>query len=87
MFLVINETNQQHCFPFSKSIGCGIGYGYLHRIPVPDTTKPLKPPIIAPTTAGVGGFSEVCQYFTGRIFMISETTQSKIDVTKCKSTS
>lgn len=41
------------------SIGCGIGYGYLHRIPVPDTTKPLKPPIVAPTTAGMSGFSEV----------------------------
>ena len=41
------------------SIGCGIGYGYLHRIPIPDTTKPLKPPIVNPTTAGAGGFSDV----------------------------
>lgn len=42
------------------SIGCGIGYGYLHRIPVPDVTKPLKPPIIATTTAGIAaGFSEI----------------------------
>lgn len=39
------------------SIGCGIGYGYLHRIPVPDTSVPLKPPMVAPTT--VGGFSEI----------------------------
>ena len=39
------------------SIGCGIGYGYLHRIPVPDSSVPLKPPMVAPTTAG--GFSEV----------------------------
>lgn len=41
------------------SIGCGIGYGYLHRIPVPDNTVPLKPPMIAPSTAGAGGFSEI----------------------------
>jgi len=41
------------------SIGCGIGYGYLHRIPVPDTTKPLKPPMVNATTAGVGGFSDI----------------------------
>ena len=42
----------------SYSIGCGIGYGYLHRIPVPDTTKPLKPPMGAPA-APMSGFSEV----------------------------
>jgi len=40
------------------SIGCGIGYGYLHRIPVPDTTKPLKPPMTT-SAAPVAGFSEV----------------------------
>jgi len=41
------------------SIGCGIGYGLLHRIPVPDQTVPLKPPMVAPSTAGIGGFSEI----------------------------
>jgi len=41
------------------SIGCGIGYGYLHRIPVPDTTKPLKQPISTPAAASISGFSEV----------------------------
>jgi len=40
------------------SIGCGIGYGYLHRIPVPDTTKPLKPPMTT-SAAPIAGFSEV----------------------------
>jgi len=40
------------------SIGCGIGYGYLHRIPVPDQTKPLKPPM-ATSSPPVPGFSEV----------------------------
>lgn len=41
------------------SIGCGIGYGYLHRIPVPDATMPLKPQMVAPSTAGMAGFSEI----------------------------
>ena len=41
------------------SIGCGIGYGYLHRIPVPDDTKPLKPPIAATATTEISGFSEI----------------------------
>ncbi|XP_065655795.1 Golgi reassembly-stacking protein 2 isoform X2 [Hydra vulgaris] len=41
------------------SIGCGIGYGYLHRIPIPDVTKSLHPPFIAPTTVSATGFSEV----------------------------
>lgn len=41
------------------SIGCGIGYGYLHRIPVPDTTKPLKQPLVTPAAAAMSGFSEV----------------------------
>jgi len=40
------------------SIGCGIGYGYLHRIPVPDQSKPLKPPMTT-SSAPVPGFSEV----------------------------
>jgi len=41
------------------SMGCGIGYGYLHRIPVPDETKPPQPPHINASTAGVAGFSEI----------------------------
>lgn len=38
-------------------IGCGIGYGLLHRIPVPDLSVPLKPPMVAPSATG--GFSEI----------------------------
>jgi len=39
------------------SMGCGIGYGYLHRIPVPDTTQALKPPLLGSTS--LPGFSEI----------------------------
>lgn len=40
-----------------SSIGCGIGYGYLHRIPLRDEAhRPKEPPI---TTPASDGFSEV----------------------------
>eukprot|EP00795_Rhopilema_esculentum_P013648 gene13648-4547_t len=40
------------------SLGCGIGYGYLHRIPVCDESSKMSPPII-PTSQTEGGFTEV----------------------------
>ena len=42
------------------SIGCGIGYGYLHRIPLRDEAhRPKEAPVITPAP---DGFSEV-KYF------------------------
>jgi hypothetical protein len=39
------------------SIGCGIGYGYLHRIPLRDEAhRPKEAPVITPAP---DGFSEV----------------------------
>ncbi|XP_028393508.1 Golgi reassembly-stacking protein 2-like [Dendronephthya gigantea] len=41
------------------SIGCGIGYGYLHRIPLRDeANRPKDVPVITPASAS-DGFSEV----------------------------
>eukprot|EP00794_Sanderia_malayensis_P017434 gene17434-19178_t len=40
------------------SLGCGIGYGYLHRIPVRDDESKPSPPIM-PVASSEGGFSEV----------------------------
>lgn len=40
------------------SLGCGIGYGYLHRIPIRDDSEKLNPATI-PTSHPEGGFSEV----------------------------
>lgn len=40
-----------------RSIGCGIGYGYLHRIPLRDEAHRSKEaPVITPAS---DGFSEV----------------------------
>ncbi len=42
------------------SIGCGIGYGYLHRIPLRDEAhRPKEAPVITPAP---DGFSEVQCY-------------------------
>lgn len=42
-----------HCY----SIGCGIGYGYLHRIPLRDeANRPKEAAVIKPAA---DGFSEV----------------------------
>lgn len=53
------------------SLGCGIGYGYLHRIPAKkavDSEKPRDPELGGPTdvtdgsaTAPVEGYSDVCE--------------------------
>jgi len=40
------------------SLGCGIGYGYLHRIPIRDENEKLNPPVM-PVSNTEGGFSEV----------------------------
>ena len=42
------------CFP--SSLGCGIGYGYLHRIPIKDQHEAPIQPKAAP---GTDGFSDV----------------------------
>ena len=39
------------------SMGCGIGFGYLHRIPLREEShRPKEPPVIKPA---LDGFSEV----------------------------
>ena len=43
---------------FLCSLGCGIGYGYLHRIPERDDSVPLQPPLMSNVASS--GFSEVC---------------------------
>lgn len=36
-------------FCFACSLGCGIGFGYLHRIPAqPDVSLPAPAPALAP---------------------------------------
>lgn len=38
-------------FPLFQSLGCGIGYGYLHRIPVRQMSQSKNipaPPVIKP---------------------------------------
>ena len=47
------------CYVFFvfHSIGCGIGYGYLHRIPLRDEAhRPKEAAVITPAS---DGFSEV----------------------------
>lgn len=64
--LYIYNTETDHCREVSitpngawggeGSLGCGIGYGYLHRIPIGDDfTKPpenIKPPVATVTNSG-----------------------------------
>ena len=45
-------------FYLLESLGCGIGYGYLHRIPIRDESLKIQPPIM-PTPKADAGFSEV----------------------------
>eukprot|EP00112_Aurelia_sp_Birch-Aquarium-sp1_P026990 Seg994.9 transcript_id=Seg994.9/GoldUCD/mRNA.D3Y31 product="Golgi reassembly-stacking protein 2" protein_id=Seg994.9/GoldUCD/D3Y31 len=40
------------------SLGCGIGYGYLHRIPIREESAKIYPPM-TPATKSESGFSEV----------------------------
>ena len=52
--LIAGQT--RYVFVF-HSIGCGIGYGYLHRIPLRDEAHRSKEaPVITPAS---DGFSEV----------------------------
>lgn len=45
---VFKRTKQSIPKMFARSLGCGIGYGYLHRIPALPEASTAKPPTPVP---------------------------------------
>ena len=61
---------------FCFSMGCGIGYGYLHRIPIRDSLELPHQPNSSPAP---DGFSDVSAAYKSRFVIVKHDSYNTVE--------